>query len=141
MAAPEGEGAGPPNVPILDANQGADLAGSNQRGAMLQTAYATRSIVVYAIHEGEIDSISSMNTLSMFFLSIGSFFLAASLSVYVNASFATGELPPTAKIACNIIAPCGIAIAVISFGIAGWAIYRRGSTWKRIKRESKNSTE
>jgi hypothetical protein len=106
-------------------------------GATVTPLYVQREMKVYAVHEHEIHSISMFNTLAAVFFALASFIASAGLSIWTNRMFYT-ELTPAGIIGANYVAPGLLLLAVIFVMVGAFAIRKRESTWKAIKKESRS---
>jgi hypothetical protein len=106
-----------------------------QIGSSVVPLYVERQMKVYAVTESEFVSLSTLNTQTTVFFSVGMWFLGTVISIWANAVFYT-ETPPVAVLAKTWGAGAAVIIAVVFFGLALHAMSRRSSTWKAIKNES-----
>ena len=105
------------------------------RGTVLHTAHTERTVKVFGVLESELQHISLLNGLSVACSSIGSFFLALSVSIVVNW-LTQGELTSSGKSFLQIVAPTCAFIALLCYGGALWSHNARQSQWKEIDRAS-----
>jgi hypothetical protein len=107
-----------------------------ERGAYLHTVHTERTVKVYAVFETELEHISLLNTLTVVFSSIGSFFLAGLVSIIV--AWATqGQLTESGMIFVECVAPiCGV-IALLCYAGAAWVFFSRRARWREIGIQSK----
>lgn len=126
----------PGTTPALSA--GSIPSGQSAQGAIFTPAYVERVVRVFAIQEGEVDSIALANTLSTVFFSIFSGLATLALSIWVNASFySSTAMPPAAEVLCKFGAPICVALSLVFLALGFWIRRRRSSTWERIQKESK----
>jgi len=112
-----------------------DAAPLQISGSSVVPLYVERKMKIYAVPEFEFDSLASRNTQATTFFSVGSFLLSAAISIWINAIFYT-DVPPAAVIAKTYVAPLGVLLACVFFGLAWQATKSRKSSWERIKDES-----
>jgi hypothetical protein len=105
-------------------------------GATVTTVYLEREVKAYAIQGHELETLSMMGTLAGTFFAIGAFLLSAAIGVWVNSIFYT-SMPPMAEVAYKYVAPGIIVLSFIFFIMGVWALRRRASTWKTIRRQTK----
>jgi hypothetical protein len=122
------------NQPI-PAGQVSAAVTSAPSGAVFTTTYATRTVKVFSITEGEVDSIATTNTQSTAYFSTFSALASLGLSVYVNAAF-YDQVTPAGKVLMYVGAPVLITLSLLFAGLGFYIRRRRSSTWDRIKRES-----
>jgi hypothetical protein len=106
-----------------------------QIGSSLVPLYVERQMKVYAVTEGEVESLSTLNAQTTIFYSVGSFLASAAISIWVNAVFYT-EIPPAALVAKYIVAPLVLLVSSAFFFLGWHATRSRRSTWEVLKRES-----
>ena len=106
-----------------------------REGAVFQTYNMERTVRIYPITEGELKTISIMNTLAIVFFSLGSALLSFALGIIVNCAI-EGQLTEVANTLLRVVAPiCGI-LSLISYGIGIWALIAKKSELGRIGKES-----
>lgn len=105
------------------------------QGATVRSLYVERDVKVYAIQESEVDSLSHFNTLATVSFSLATLFTSLPISLWANAAFST-ELTPIGRIATFYLAPVGLILSGICCMSGIWALYKRSSTWSRIRSES-----
>lgn len=104
-------------------------------GSSVIPLYVERQMKVYAVTEGEFNSLSTQNTEMTIYVTVGFAILSAAISIWVNSLFYT-DVPPSAYVAKIYVAPAGIALSLVCF-ILAWYIHRaRNSTWAAIRSES-----
>ncbi len=106
-----------------------------QIGSSLVPLYVERQMKVYAVTEGEVGSLSTLNAQATVFYSAASFSLSAAISIWINAIFYT-ELTPAAAVAKLYVAPAILLLAAVLYYLGWHATKSRRSTWDAIKRES-----
>jgi hypothetical protein len=106
-----------------------------QIGSSLVPLYVERQMKVYAVTEGEVASLSMLNSLSTAFYSSGSFTLSAAVGIWTNAIFYT-DVPPAALVAKWYVAPFILLATAVLFFLGWRASKNRRSTWDAIRLES-----
>ncbi len=69
----------------------------------MESLYVEREVTVYAIHESEVEQISSFNTLGSVFVGIGAAMLSYAIGIWTNASFVE-KLTPMGDVASAFLA-------------------------------------
>ena len=106
-----------------------------REGAVFHTYHMGRTVRIYPITEGELKTISIMNTLAIVFFSIGSALLSFALGIIVNCAI-DGQLTEVANTLLRVVAPiCGV-LGIISYVIGILALVTRKSELGRISKES-----
>jgi len=107
-----------------------------KRGAYLETLHMGRKVKVYAVTESEYKQAAQLNTLATVFSSVGSFFVATSVSIVVSC---VTQQPITGLniIFMEIVAPACFLIALACYGGTFWTIKSRKSLWDDIGVSSK----
>ena len=119
-------------------NPSSPISTQSPPGATVTTVYLEREVKAYAVQEHELETLSMMNSLASAFFAISAFLLSAAISVWVNALFYE-TMPPRAEVANKYVAP-GVLILGLIFVLLGvWANYKRASTWKTIKGQTKGA--
>ena len=116
-------------------NEPSPQQGHLQVGSSLQPLYVERRMKVYAITESEFNSLSTLNSQTTIFSSVGFAILSAGISIWINALFYT-DVPAPAYVAMVYIAPATIVLALVFFYLALRASGARESSWVQIKNES-----
>ncbi len=112
-----------------------DLIARPETGALLRTVPTERKAVTYAVSESELDMISLLNSLSVVFFSVGSALLTFALGLLMQAvlqEHTTSESWGIIRIVCPTLA----VLASLSFGVATFALLKRGSVVGKMKREA-----
>jgi len=104
-------------------------------GSSVIPLYVERQMKVYAVTEGEFNSLSTQNTQMTIYVMVGFAILSAAVSIWVNALFYT-DVPPSAYVAKIYVAPFFILLALVCFLLAWHVYYARSSTWAAIRSES-----
>lgn len=107
-------------------------------GATITHTYAERAVRVYGVSESEIDALAMYNTLATVFVAVMSSLIAYAIGIWTNAAFAE-KLTPAGEVLSKVVGPWLCVLAGVFALLAIWAIWRRHSTWKEIKKESKAS--
>lgn len=93
-------------------------------GGIVKAAVARRNMRCYAVPENELDQISSLNTQSTIFASIGSFLASLVVAIIMDALMQFGQLKDlegAVSIFVYIVAP-GLGIISIIFFISCWYV-------------------
>ena len=104
-------------------------------GSIVANAYVKRSVVVYAIHEPEAESLSMLTSLSTLFFSLGCLAMSLPVGVWLNNLFSTVVTEDAHK-AINLIFNIGLGVSIIFFTLAVLVTYKRSNAWKKIKSQS-----
>jgi hypothetical protein len=107
-----------------------------QRGATVTNSYVGREVMVYAVFETEVDSLSSLNAQATVFFSVGTGLLSFAAAIWINRAFYT-DIPPAAQLATSVGAPILLALSVVFFGLAGHAWYSRSKIIRRVRSQTK----
>lgn len=110
-------------------------AGDTQ-GAVVNPIYATRDVMHYAVTNHELRAISFLNTLIVTFSSLGSFLLAAALSIWIGVLI-EDTLTDTRKVLAYVAAPIICLISLVAFLLACITWRVRRSELDTIRRESR----
>lgn len=104
-------------------------------GSTVEPAYVARQVKVYGVLEGEVSTISLFNTLATFFFSAGFSFVSMAVGIWADAAYVDNPAP-AGLVLSHSGAPLLIVVAIACFGLAGWAVWNKGSLWKKIREES-----
>ena len=126
----------PPDV-VSQPTPHIDITPAGDSGAVVTAVYVKRKMLVYAVSEGDLETLAIMNTQATVFFSIFSALLALSAGIWTNAAFAAPDTMPAAgKILAWFGAPVIVVLALVFLGLGVWATVKKRSTWNRIKNES-----
>jgi hypothetical protein len=100
---------------------------STERGATVKTTYVERQVKAFAVFDHEVEVLSSLNTQSTVFFAVGSAAVSYAIGIWTNAGFAQ-QLTPAGELASTLIAPGLLVVAIVFYGLA------LSAWWKRRKR-------
>ena len=105
----------------------------------VQTYHMGRTVKFYSVTESEFSSISYMNTLTIFFFSLGSFIialLAPDLHNIIVSAWLGKELPQ--EVQAELLTSVLIigSLALIFYGLGITTLFIRRGRWKKIGQES-----
>lgn len=105
-----------------------------QKGAFFRPYHIDRIVRIYPIEEGELNTLSILNTLSAICFSISSFFGSLALSLFTNL-LTTPAFPSQATIE-HVLESVFTLLTFIPLGIGIWALVAKKSEINRIKNQS-----
>lgn len=116
-----------------------------ETGARFNVEHLVRPMKVYPVHESELDTISFLNPLVAGFLSVGSALLLFAIGLLVDLAvegqFAEGGITAYGKALAQIVAPTLIGLGILSYLAGGLAWRKRRSVWRKIRDESRMTTQ
>jgi hypothetical protein len=107
-----------------------------QHGATVSAFYVEREVKVFALHEYEVDNLSSLNADSSTFFSLGSILITLGLSIKINAIF-YADLTPEGHVAEAYAFPILLFVGVVFVLVGVRAVYKRASILSKIKNQSR----
>lgn len=109
------------------------------RGATVRTTYVEREMKAWAVFDTEVEALSSLNTQATVFFSVASGLLSFAVGIWISAVF-TEQLTPAGMLATSIAAPTLCVLALVFFGLAIGAWWKRRSTLAVIRQQSRSQT-
>jgi hypothetical protein len=105
------------------------------QGATIAPAYAKRSVKYLAVSEHELSTFTLANTLSVFFMSAGSFFAGIAASIWIGVALVATSTSTT-ELLSHVVAPLAAVLAVLMFVGAVLLFRFRMNEIRRIRTES-----
>lgn len=110
------------------------ISTQSPQGSVVTNSYVERTVTVYAIHEPEVDTLTTLNGLVNLFLVIGTLALSLPIGLSLNGLF-SAPLPNTGQ-AIAVLWWIGVIAAGVCGLITVGAFWRRSSVWRKIKEQS-----
>jgi hypothetical protein len=109
------------------------------RGATIETAYVERQVRAYAVLENEAESLSAMGGQATTFIAVATFSYSIAIGIWVTAAFAE-KVTPEGTVLAHFGAPILLGLGVVFTVLTVMVRRSSGSTWDRIRKESKSSS-
>ena len=110
-------------------------------GSPVVPHYMERHMTFYPVTPREMRDLSFFNSISVAFGATGSFFFSTAIACFIAGAFADQtKLPEVARALEYLGTPAFAILALVCWGAAAWALWKRSADISEIQAESKEIT-